>query len=364
LSIAIAYSIVKHLNFSIMANYNRAQRGSRSYWPNKESSSRGSNYGDRYTNGHHLENSDWNESRHGQGSSYDDKSSGYRGNENQYNSRRYDDRENDYRNQGQSGRSGYGNARSYDRDFDSRYYGNQNTYSGGSYEGGYGNRGYDTNSRSSQNREQWNDDLGYDSDYRGGYSQGRISDGGYGGSTYGSGNYGAYSSNYNRSGYGQDDERSWWDRSRDEVSSWFGDDDAERRREQDRQRSGQHKGKGPKGYRRSDERIKEDISDRLGDDPYIDASEIEISVSNGEVTLIGSVDNRSEKRRAEDIVENISGVLNVENRIRVRSSSGMSGADLSPKSGQSSKDNSSMSTPVGSATSTTNTSRKTSPAEA
>src|SRR5262249_34498742 len=74
----------------------------------------------------------------------------------------------------------------------------------------------------------------------------------------------------------------------------------------------------PKGYRRSDNRIEEDINDRLTDHPYIDASEIEVSVSNGEVVLSGSVDDRSSKRLAEDIAEQVSGVHNVENRLRVR----------------------------------------------
>jgi osmotically-inducible protein OsmY len=103
------------------------------------------------------------------------------------------------------------------------------------------------------------------------------------------------------------------------VSSWFGDEDAERRREMDRRTSGQHKGKGPKGYSRSDDRIKEDINDRLSDDVFVDASEIEVTVAQGEVTLTGTVGTRSEKRRAEDLAEEVSGVKNVENRLRLAS---------------------------------------------
>jgi hypothetical protein len=72
-----------------------------------------------------------------------------------------------------------------------------------------------------------------------------------------------------------------------------------------------------KNYSRSDDRIKEDVNDRLSDDPYIDATEIDVTVSNAEVTLTGTVDHRSTKRRAEDIAEAVSGVRNVENRIRV-----------------------------------------------
>lgn len=79
-----------------------------------------------------------------------------------------------------------------------------------------------------------------------------------------------------------------------------------------------HRGKGPKGFTRTDERIKEDINCRLTDDAYVDASNVEVSVENGEVTLTGSVPDRSSKRRAEDVAELVSGVSNVENRLRVK----------------------------------------------
>jgi osmotically-inducible protein OsmY len=81
--------------------------------------------------------------------------------------------------------------------------------------------------------------------------------------------------------------------------------------------SGPHKGKGPKGYHRSDERIKEDISDRLLEDGLLDASNIEIECENNEVILSGSVDSRESKRRAEELCESIPGVTNVENRLHV-----------------------------------------------
>jgi sporulation protein YlmC with PRC-barrel domain len=81
--------------------------------------------------------------------------------------------------------------------------------------------------------------------------------------------------------------------------------------------SGWHRGRGPRGYRRSDERIREDINDRLSDRPDLDASNVEVTVANGEVTLAGNVNNRRDKRLAEDISENVSGVQNVENRLRV-----------------------------------------------
>ena len=80
----------------------------------------------------------------------------------------------------------------------------------------------------------------------------------------------------------------------------------------------QHRGRGPRGYSRSDDRVREDINDRLTDDSYVDASEIDVTVSSGEVTLTGTVDNRMTKRRAEDIAESISGVRHVQNNLRVR----------------------------------------------
>jgi len=79
---------------------------------------------------------------------------------------------------------------------------------------------------------------------------------------------------------------------------------------------GQHRGRGPRGYRRSDDRIREDVCDLLTDDPRIDATDIEVVVENGELTLSGTVSTRDEKRRAEDLVENLPGVRDVHNRLR------------------------------------------------
>jgi osmotically-inducible protein OsmY len=126
---------------------------------------------------------------------------------------------------------------------------------------------------------------------------------------------------FGREGYGREygPDRGWWDRATDEVSSWFGDEDAERRRREDERRD-YHRGRGPRGYTRSDERIREDVNDRLTDHPVLNASDIEVSVSGGEVTLSGMVDSRYDKRLAEDIVERISGVTHVQNNLRVRSS--------------------------------------------
>lgn len=163
--------------------------------------------------------------------------------------------------------------------------------------------------------------FGYGSDYRS-----RFGGGGHGGGDGGREGYGI------RTG-GGDRERGFFARAADEVSSWFGDRDAEQRREQD------HRGRGPKGYRRSDSRVQEDINDRLCDDPYIDASEIEVAVSNGEVTLTGTVDSRATRRRAEDVAEQVSGVSYVQNNLRVRSlqsgqGAGGSASDTERSTGQ------------------------------
>jgi osmotically-inducible protein OsmY len=76
-------------------------------------------------------------------------------------------------------------------------------------------------------------------------------------------------------------------------------------------------GRGPKGYRRADERITEDINEQLTQDHDVDATNISVEVKNGEVTLNGRVTDRESKRRAEEIAENFSGVNEVQNQLRV-----------------------------------------------
>lgn len=123
-----------------------------------------------------------------------------------------------------------------------------------------------------------------------------------------------------REGRGEES-RTWWDRTQDEVSSWFGDEEARRRREWDERRAdikAEHRGRGPKGYKRTDSRIEEDVNDRLTDDPYLDASNIEVSVKDSEVTLSGTVVRREDKRRAEDLAELVSGVTHVQNNLRIK----------------------------------------------
>ncbi len=78
-----------------------------------------------------------------------------------------------------------------------------------------------------------------------------------------------------------------------------------------------HRGLGPQGYTRSDERIKEDVCERLSEHHYIDASLIRVEVSQGVVTLEGAVDDRWQKYQTEDLVDAISGVKDIQNRLNV-----------------------------------------------
>lgn len=78
------------------------------------------------------------------------------------------------------------------------------------------------------------------------------------------------------------------------------------------------RGRGPKNYQRSDERIREDVCERLTLDDDVDASDIEVAVDDAMVVLSGTVRDRYEKRRAEDIADSVTGVKDVQNRIRVQ----------------------------------------------
>lgn len=199
------------------------------------------------------------------------------------------------------GNAGYANAQS-DRDDD--------RYSGGYGRGSYGGpASYDNNGRGFRSFTM--EDQG-GSDFVAG---GRRPYGGYGRGL------GSYSAGYaSGGGYGPEprrgytdryEDRGFVDRAEDEVSSWFGDDDAERRRRMD------HTGRGPANYTRSDDRITEDASDHLTNDWRVDARNVDVKVDNGEITLDGTVNSREQKHRAEMCVENIGGVRHVQNNLRV-----------------------------------------------
>jgi hypothetical protein len=102
------------------------------------------------------------------------------------------------------------------------------------------------------------------------------------------------------------------------TTQWRRDTDNEQFEPQSSsQARGQFSGRGPRGYRRSDERIREDVCQCLTDDDHIDASNIEVTVKDREVMLTGTVTSRMQKRHAEDVIEHLPGVRDVINSLRV-----------------------------------------------
>ncbi|MEW5850505.1 MAG: BON domain-containing protein [Myxococcota bacterium] len=68
---------------------------------------------------------------------------------------------------------------------------------------------------------------------------------------------------------------------------------------------------GPRGYRRSDERIHDDVVAVLTAHPDVDASEMEVVVREGEVTLLGAAPDKLTARLAEDAASRVRGVTQV-----------------------------------------------------
>jgi hypothetical protein len=220
-----------------------------------------------------------------------------------------------YRNEGYYNDADRWNGQNYGYRDERR--GDQNNWSENSGRGYYDDR---TFGRGTYNRGYWNNNS---EDYPRRDDRGRFS--------------GAYNDDYAR---GDD-----WDRQSARRSHDYGDvinnSGTSQWMDRENERRQSHKGKGPKGYIRSDERITEDANQKLSDDHDVDASDIEVSVSNGEVTLSGTVDSRESKRKAEDLVEGVSGVLNVENRLRVENKKNERGdSSRSSVSGESGKERS------------------------
>lgn len=268
---------------------------------------------------------------------------------NEYNRRNYDD--NTYNggyNPGYNDRNrndmrgDRNNSDWYNRTMNDRY-GNDRRYS---------DRDYDDRR---MNNDRWNNYQEAPSfgSYTGYAGQMGPTEGVPGFGTTGSNDRGYRDRNYNDRNYntnpnnnsGRRNDRSWWDKASDEVSSWFGDDDAERRRQRDERQN--HRGKGPKNYKRSEDRIMEDVCVRLSEHPDIDATDIMVTVDGDEVTLTGTIDSKQAKRKAEDVCESVSGVSEVHNQLRIRK-------DESEK----------MNSTITNSPSTTDASRKSSNAEA
>jgi osmotically-inducible protein OsmY len=215
------------------------------------------------------------------------------------------------------GHQGYGARQSYAGQGDHRQSESQRRYSSSDYGYGASQQG-DAQPQPYYTGQQqaWEVPSSYGAPGSFGASYGGGT-GTYGGGAGGSQGFGEDYRDRSRGGSGH--ERGFLQKAGDEIASWFGDDEAARRREQD------HRGRGPAGYTRSDERIREDANDHLTEDWRVDASAITVTVENGEVTLNGTVSRREDKRRAEDIVEDISGVKHVQNNLRVQQNTTWSG---------------------------------------
>jgi hypothetical protein len=97
----------------------------------------------------------------------------------------------------------------------------------------------------------------------------------------------------------------WRPSEREHERGWFGGGE------------GSFAGRGPKGYRRSDERIREEINEHLTDAFDVDPSDVDVTVKNGEVWLRGTVSSRYAKRRIEHVADGVRGVEDVHNEIRI-----------------------------------------------
>ncbi len=83
-----------------------------------------------------------------------------------------------------------------------------------------------------------------------------------------------------------------------------------------------YRGVGPRNYARSDERIREDLNERLTEAWDLDASGLNVEVADGVATLRGNVPQRWMKHRAEDLADGCIGVRDVQNHIVVGGTGG------------------------------------------
>lgn len=171
----------------------------------------------------------------------------------------------------------------------------------------------------------WVERSNYDPDRSGGYGPDRGRETGYRGSRTGTGGMVGGSNDAGRFESGR---RSSFGYDRDYGSDYGGSSIAryDQRRDMtgdrgmdDERGTGGHRGKGPQNWQRSDERIRESVNEALADHDQIDATHLQVTVKDGEVTLSGTVEDRRMKRLAEGCVEQVSGVKEVQNHIRIQS---------------------------------------------
>ena len=71
----------------------------------------------------------------------------------------------------------------------------------------------------------------------------------------------------------------------------------------------------PRGERRTDEEIEDEIQRLLAQQSQVDASDIQVGVKYGVVSLSGNVESWLEKEIADSFVRNVLGVLEVNNQL-------------------------------------------------
>lgn len=82
------------------------------------------------------------------------------------------------------------------------------------------------------------------------------------------------------------------------------------------------RGRGPRGFQRSDEQLRDAVCERMTEHPRLDASDVEVHVAGGTVTLQGTVTSRFAKRLAEEIADSVVGVRDVRNELRIAGAAG------------------------------------------
>jgi osmotically-inducible protein OsmY len=100
-----------------------------------------------------------------------------------------------------------------------------------------------------------------------------------------------------------------------EPGTWGAD---QSRRERGEEQRGAASGGGRRPRRKSDDSLAQEIHEILTTDPELDATDIEVVVEGGAVTLSGEVEHPDAKLLAEELTESVAGVRLVHNRLVVR----------------------------------------------
>ncbi len=283
----------------------------------------GNHRNDGHYQNHNDQNENWSVNANQRGSYEHEMGNDYENDSHRYGRRTYED---SYTGNSSYGGRGYHNPDSNERYGDTGY---QNRYGRAEIQGTYnnsmnreGNRSYSGNNENYSNRGSYGHNMNHDENRNYAENNDNYS------------NQGTYRNSENENNYRRN-ENNQWGNTRNQWnsgSSWGRQNEDHGNAQLDRQGSNywgvgsernfnDNRGKGPKNYSRSKERIIEDINDRLSDDRMLDASDIEVKAENSTIILSGTVDTKEAKRRAEDIAESISGVSNVENRIRLKNQS-------------------------------------------